>query len=71
MSAVARPVMPSLAGMLLERVSQLAGFAEVELMALPARHENPVFRIPVPLRLASNKSAIGTGIARGSLDAFG
>jgi alkylation response protein AidB-like acyl-CoA dehydrogenase len=46
-------------------------FADVELMALPARHENPVFRIPVPLRLAYNKAAIGTGIARGALDAFG
>jgi len=45
-------------------------FADVELMGLPARYPNPVFRIPVPLRLAYNKAAIGTGVARGALDAF-
>ncbi len=45
-------------------------FADVELMALPARYANPVFRIPVPLRLAYNKAAIGTGVARGALNEF-
>jgi alkylation response protein AidB-like acyl-CoA dehydrogenase len=47
-----------------------ARFAGVELMALPARYDNPVYRIPVPLRLAYNKAAIATGNARGALDAF-
>ncbi len=45
-------------------------FVPVDLMALPARYPNPVYRIPVPLRLAYNKSAISLGIARGALDAF-
>jgi alkylation response protein AidB-like acyl-CoA dehydrogenase len=45
-------------------------FAEVELMVYPALYDNPVFRIPVPLRLAYNKAAIGLGVARGALDAF-
>ncbi len=47
-----------------------ARFAAIELMALPARYPNPVYRIPVPLRLAYNKAAVATGIARGALDAF-
>ena len=47
-----------------------ARFADVQLMELPARYPNPVYRIPVPLRLAYNKAAIGTGVARGALDAF-
>jgi len=42
----------------------------VELMTLPARHANPVFRIPVPLRLAYNKAAVALGVARGALHAF-
>jgi len=45
-------------------------YASVQLMALPALHDNPVYRIPVPLRLAYNKAAVATGIARGALDAF-
>jgi alkylation response protein AidB-like acyl-CoA dehydrogenase len=42
----------------------------VDLMLTPALYDNPVFRIPVPLRLAYNKVAIALGIARGALDAF-
>jgi len=45
-------------------------FAGVDLVSLPARHDNPVFRIPVPLRLAYNKAAVAIGVARGALDAF-
>ena len=47
-----------------------ARFVDVELMKLPALYPNPVFRIPVPLRLAYNKAAVGTGVARGALDSF-
>ena len=47
-----------------------ARFAGVDLVSTPALYDNPVFRIPVPLRLAYNKAAIGIGIARGALDAF-
>jgi alkylation response protein AidB-like acyl-CoA dehydrogenase len=42
----------------------------VELMALPALYDNPVFRIPVPLRLAYNKSAVALGVAKGALESF-
>ena len=44
--------------------------ARVELMLLPALYDNPVFRIPVPLRLAYNKSAVALGIAKGALESF-
>lgn len=47
-----------------------ARFADVDLVSLPARYDNPVFRIPVPLRLAYNKAAVAIGVARGALDAF-
>ena len=47
-----------------------ARFAGVDLVSLPALHDNPVFRIPVPLRLAYNKAAVAIGVARGALDAF-
>ena len=47
-----------------------AHYARVELMLLPALYDNPVFRIPVPLRLAYNKSAVALGIAKGALEAF-
>lgn len=47
-----------------------ARWVPVELVSLPARYENPVFRIPVPLRLSYNKVAIALGVAKGSLDAF-
>ncbi len=45
-------------------------YARVELMQLPALYDNPVFRIPVPLRLAYNKSAVALGVARGALESF-
>ncbi len=47
-----------------------AKFAEVQLVAMPALYDNPVFRIPIPLRLSYNKVAIALGVARGSLEAF-
>ena len=47
-----------------------AEWARVELMVLPAQHENPVFRVPVLLRLAYNKAAVALGVARGALDAL-
>lgn len=47
-----------------------ARHAGVDLVTLPAHYDNPVFRIPVPLRLAYNKAAIAIGVARGALDAF-
>jgi alkylation response protein AidB-like acyl-CoA dehydrogenase len=45
-------------------------WAGVDLVALPAHYDNPVYRIPVPLRLAYNKAAVSLGIARGALGAF-
>ncbi len=39
-------------------------------MSLPAHYPNPVYRVPVPLRLAYNKAAVAIGVARGALDAF-
>ena len=42
----------------------------VELMLTPALYDNPVFRIPVPLRLSYNKVAIALGVAKGALQAF-
>jgi alkylation response protein AidB-like acyl-CoA dehydrogenase len=45
-------------------------WAGVDLVAQPALYDNPVYRIPVPLRLAYNKAAVSIGIARGALDAF-
>jgi alkylation response protein AidB-like acyl-CoA dehydrogenase len=42
----------------------------VELMSTPALYDNPVFRIPVPLRLSYNKVAIALGIAKGALETF-
>ena len=47
-----------------------AKFAEVQLVTLPALYDNPVFRIPIPLRLSYNKVAIALGVARGALRAF-
>ena len=42
----------------------------VELMTTPALYDNPVFRMPVPLRLSYNKVAIALGVAKGALEAF-
>lgn len=42
----------------------------VDLMTTPALYDNPVFRIPVPLRLSYNKVAIALGIAKGALAGF-
>lgn len=42
----------------------------VDLMITPALYDNPVFRIPVPLRLSYNKVAIALGVAQGALDCF-
>ena len=47
-----------------------ARFADVDLVTVPPRYDNPVFRIPVPLRLAYNKAAVAIGVARGALDEF-
>lgn len=47
-----------------------ARFATADLVTLPALYDNPVYRIPVPLRLAYNKAAVAIGVARGALDAF-
>ncbi len=43
---------------------------DVELMKLPAHYPNPVFRMPVPLRLSYNKAAVALGVGRGAMDAF-
>jgi len=45
-------------------------WAQVDLVLLPALYDNPVFRIPVALRLAYNKAAVAIGVARGALDEF-
>ncbi len=47
-----------------------ARFAGVDLVTMPPLYDNPVYRIPVPLRLAYNKAAVAIGVARGALDAF-
>ncbi len=44
--------------------------ANVDLVTMPPHYDNPVFRIPIPLRLSYNKVAIALGICRGALDAF-
>ena len=47
-----------------------ARWAGVDLWAVPAHYPNPVYRIPVALRLAYNKAAIALGVARGALETF-
>jgi len=42
----------------------------VDLVSIPAHYSNPVYRIPVPLRLSYNKVAIALGVARGAIGAF-
>ena len=39
-------------------------------MSLPAHYSNPVYRMPVPLRLSYNKVAIALGVAKGALETF-
>lgn len=43
---------------------------EVDLWTVPAHYENPVYRIPVPLRLAYNKAAVALGVAKGAIETF-
>ncbi len=43
---------------------------DVDLMVTPARYTNPVFRMPVPLRLSFNKVAVALGVAKGALETF-
>ena len=45
-------------------------FADVDLVTVPPLYDTPVYRIPVPLRLAYNKAAVAIGVARGALDEF-
>ncbi len=47
-----------------------ARHADVGLVTFPALYDNPVYRIPVPLRLAYNKAAVAIGVAKGALEAF-
>lgn len=42
----------------------------VDLVSFPAQYKNPVYRMPVPLRLSYNKVAIALGVAKGALAAF-
>lgn len=42
----------------------------VDLWTVPAHYDNPVYRIPVPLRLAYNKVAIALGVAKGAIETF-
>ncbi len=45
-------------------------FVGVDLMSTPAHYDNPVYRMPVPLRLSFNKVAVALGVAKGALEAF-
>jgi indole-3-acetate monooxygenase len=45
-------------------------YLDVGLVTIPPSYDNPVFRMPVPLRLAYNKAAVALGVAKGALDAF-
>ena len=47
-----------------------AEYAGIDLFVTPAHYDNPVYRMPVPLRLAYNKSAVALGVAKGALEAF-
>jgi indole-3-acetate monooxygenase len=44
--------------------------ADVQLWSLPAQYDNPVYRMPVPFRLAYNKAGVALGVAQGALQAF-
>lgn len=48
-----------------------AKYAGIDLWSVPAQYPNPVYRIPVPLRLAYNKAAIALGVAKGTIEIFG
>ncbi len=45
-------------------------YTGVDLMSVPAHYPNPVFRMPVPLRLSFNKVAVALGVAKGVLETF-
>ncbi len=45
-------------------------FADVQLVSVPPYYDNPVFRIPTPLRLSYNKVAVALGVAKGAIEAF-
>lgn len=45
-------------------------YAGVDLMSLPAHYPNPVYRMPVPLRLSYNKVAVALGVAKGAIETF-
>ena len=45
-------------------------FIGVDLFSLPAHYDNPVYRMPVPLRLSFNKVAVALGVAKGALETF-
>ncbi|MGE0667514.1 MAG: acyl-CoA dehydrogenase family protein [Sphingomonadales bacterium] len=45
-------------------------YAEVQLVTVPPYYDNPVFRIPTPLRLSYNKVAVALGVAKGAIDSF-
>jgi indole-3-acetate monooxygenase len=47
-----------------------AEYVDVGLVTMPPKYDNPVYRIPVPLRLAYNKAAVALGVCKGALDAF-
>ena len=42
----------------------------VDLFVTPAHYDNPVYRMPVPLRLSYNKVAVALGVAKGAIEAF-
>lgn len=42
----------------------------VDLFTVPPNYPNPVYRMPVPLRLSYNKVAIALGVAKGAIEAF-
>ena len=42
----------------------------VDLMVTPPHYDNPVYRMPVPLRLSYNKVAVALGVAKGAIEAF-
>lgn len=45
-------------------------FVDVDLWTQASYYENPVFRIPIPLRIAYHKAAVALGIAKGALEVF-